>query len=146
VYPDFAWPYKRYVRQDVSRLSGRYVADDGLSYRQAVRVGGMAVCYDAGSGRPIDERVLWPSTLHRWIGFLGRLPHTLQQAWRLIRAKSPACDLHRRPVAVPCWKYRSARRRKLLHACGRLLATDRAYQTLFEVSIFPYLATLCSWR
>lgn len=31
-YPDFALPYKRYVRQDLCQLSGRYVFDDSVSY------------------------------------------------------------------------------------------------------------------
>jgi hypothetical protein len=145
LYPEFALPYKRYVLQDVCRLSGRYVTDDGVSYRKAVQVNRMAVCYGAGGGEPIDDRVLWPSTLHRWVGFLGGLKDTLQQAWRLIRAKSAACDDFRRAVLVPCWKYRSEQRREVLQTCGRLLATDRAYQDHFDVSVFTHLATLCSW-
>lgn len=146
LYPEFALPHKRYVRQDVCRLSERYVVDDGVSYRKAVKVNRMAVCYDAGGGRPLDDRVLWPSTLHRWIGFLGGLKDTLQRAWRLIREKSSTCDVFRQAIPVPCCKYRSEQRREVLQTCGRLLRTDRAYQTLFKVSIFPHLATLCSWR
>jgi hypothetical protein len=146
-YPEFALPNKRYVRQDVCRLGGRYVADDGVSYRRGVQVDRMAVCYDSdGEGQPIDDRVLWPSTLHRWVGFLGSLKDTLQQAWRLIRAKSPTCDVFRKATPVPCWKYRSVERREVLQTCGRLLGTDRAYQDLFDVSIFTHLATLYSWR
>jgi hypothetical protein len=103
LYPDFALPHKRYVRQDVFALSGRYLSDDAVSYSKAVRVNGMPVCYDDPDGH-----ILWPSTVHRWIGFLGDLKHTLRQAWQLIRAKSPTCDAFRRIVSIPCWKYRSA--------------------------------------
>ena len=147
LYPDFALPHKRYVRQDLCRLSGHYVFDDGLSYRKAVQVNGMPVFYDTveGSGHRIDERMVSHSTLHRWIGFLGDLKQTLGQGWQLIRAKSPSCDLFRCSVAVPSWKYRSDTRKGLLHRCGRLLQADQAYQHLFAISIFPHLATVCRW-
>ena len=145
-YPGFALPHKRYVRQDVCGLAERYVSDDGVSYRRGVQVRGMAVCFDTGS-HAIDDRVLWPSTLHRWVGFLGgNLKDTLQRAWRLIRARSPTCTVFREAMCVPCWKYRSAQRREVLHTCGRLLRSEREYQALFDVSIFTHLATLCSWR
>ena len=147
-YPDFALPYKRYVRQDLCRFSERYVFDDGLSYRKAVQTCDMPVFYGAAEDASdlIDERTLSHSTLHRWIGFLGGLKQTLAQAWQLIRAKSPNCDLFRDRVAVPLWKYRSEPRRDLLHRCGRLLHADRAYRHLFEISIFTHLATVCRWR
>ena len=147
LYPEFALPSKRYVLQDICRLGRQYVSEDGVSYGRGVQVDRMAVCYDAGGqGRPIDDRVLRGSTLHRWVGFFGALKETLQQAWRLIRAKSPACDVFRRSHIMPCWKYRSEHRREVLQTCGRLLETDRAYQILFDVSVFTHLATLCSWR
>jgi hypothetical protein len=146
-YPDFALPYKRYVRQDLCRLGGRYVFEDGLSYRKAVQVSAMAVFYDAaeGASQPIDERMLSHSTVHRWISFLGDLKQSLAQAWQLIRAKSPSCELFRTSTAVACWKYRSQQRKILLQTCGRLLKADRAYHHFFEVSIFTHLATVCRW-
>ena len=121
--------------------------DDGLSYRKAVQVNGMPVFYDAAEdgSEPIDERILSHSTLHRWISFLGNLKQTLAQAWQLIRAKSPSCELFRCSTAVPSWKYRSEPRKGLLHRCGRLLQADQAYCDLFEISIFTYLATVCRW-
>ncbi len=146
-YPHFALPYKRYVRQDLCRLSGRYVFDDGLSYRKAVQVNGMPVFYDAAedAGQRIDDRTLAHSTVHRWISFLGDLKQTLAQAWQLIRAKSPGCERFRCSVAVPSWKYHSQQRKILLQTCGRLLKADQPYHHLFEVSIFTHLATVCRW-
>lgn len=147
VYPDFAFPHKRYVRQDLCRLCGRYVAEDGLSYRKAVEVNGKAIYYDAaeGAGEVIDDRTLSHSALHRWISFLGALKQTLGQAWQLIRARSPSSELFRSSSAVPARKYRSAQRKGLLQACGRLLQADQAYRNLFGVWIFPYLGTVCRW-
>jgi transposase-like protein len=148
LYPDFAVPHKHYVCQVVCRLSERYVADDDLSYRTGVQINGRAAYYDAGAGgsQVLDDRVLWPSTLHRWIGWLGRLRETLREALRLIRAQSATCDVFRDLVALPPWKYRSERRKGILQACGRLLRADGAYRQLFQTSIFPYLATACGWR
>lgn len=159
LYPDFALPHKRYVRQDVCGSSERYVTEDDLSYRKAVRVNGTAVYYDAGTrgsqtidrhatagdSETIDDRTLWPSTLHRWIGWLGGLRRTLREALQLIRARSATCDVFRNLVALPPWKYRSEQRKGVLQVCGRLLRTDGAYQNLFQTSIFPNLATACGW-
>ena len=148
-YPDFALPYKRYVRQDLCQLSGRYVFDDSVSYRKTVRVNGNAGLLQRGRGRePAHRRAhtLTHSTVHRWISFLGDLKQTLAQAWQLIRAKSPSCELFRTSTAVASWKYRSQHRKILLQTCGRLLRIDHAYRHLFEVSIFTHLAIVCRWR
>ena len=148
LYPPFALPYKRYVCQDICRLAQAYVGDDKLSYRKAVQVNSMAVCYGGQEGQDsrIDDRVLGPSTLHRWVGWLGSLKQTALQAWRLIRAKSPTCDLCRKAVVVAGGKYRTQARRDVLQRCGRLLETDRVYRALFDISVFTELATACRWR
>ena len=159
LYPDFALPHKRYVRQDVCRLSERYVTEDDPSYRKAVQVNGTAVYYDAGAGgrqavdnratagdsQAIDDRTLWPSTLHRWIGWVGGLRRTLREAFQLIRARSATCDVHRDLVPLAPGKYRGEQRKAVLQACGRLFRTDEAYRNLFQTSIFPDLATVCGW-
>lgn len=140
LYPDFALPHKRYVRQDIIALSGRYLSDDAVSYSRAVRVNGMPICY-----HDPDGHILWPSTVRRWIGFLGDLKGTLRQAWQLIRAKSPTCEAFRRIAPIPCWKYRGDHRKGLLQRAARLLQADREYRHLFGASIFTYLATVCGW-
>ena len=81
--PDFALPYKRYVRDVVLDFGAHYLGDDAMSYRKAVRVEGLPVFYDSGRDGAIDERVLAASTLHRWLGWLGRLERTLHAALRL---------------------------------------------------------------
>ena len=132
LYPQFALPYKRYVRQDVCRLSGRYISEDEFSYRKAVQVHHMPICYDAtaGAADTIDDRVLRHSTLHRWISFLGGLRHTLGQAWQLNRARSPRCQAFRNSDPIPPWKYRSQQRQRTLYACGRLLQADEVFHLL----------------
>jgi hypothetical protein len=45
MYPPFALPWKRYVREFLFDCVGKYLERDELSYRRAVEVGGMAVFY-----------------------------------------------------------------------------------------------------
>ena len=145
-YPDFALPYKHYVRQDICALSERYLSNDSLSYRQAVQVHTQGVYYATDEPDKVDERRLWPSTLHRWIGFLGGLKNTLAHAWQLIRAKSPTCATFRQIAAVAPAKHRSLERKDLLQRCLRLLRADAQYRQLFRAGIFPYLAMACGFR
>jgi hypothetical protein len=143
--PAFALPYKRYVRDVVLALGRRYLDDDSTSYRKAVQVEGLPVFYDNEPDGALDERVLAGSTLHRWLGFLGRLEHTLRSALRLIRSASPTCDLFRTAQPVVPWKYRSSERRRRLQIGIGLTACEGAFQALFETSIFPSLATHKRW-
>ncbi len=143
--PDFALPYKRYVRDVVLGFGTHYLGDDAMSYRRAVRVEGLPVFYSGGSDGAIDERGLAGSTLHRWLGWLGRLDKTLRSALQLIRARSPRSGLFRRAYAVPAWKYRSTERRQRLQVGLELLSAEAVYRSLFSVSIFPGLATRTGW-
>jgi hypothetical protein len=149
LYPDFALPYKRYVRGAVFHFSTDYLAHDERSYRQAVEEGGMAIFYEAAEGEEesIDERTLAPSTLHRWIGSLAALPTTVAEALGLIRAQWPSCGIFRQllQIVFPSHKYRSEKRRLQLQEALTLLTTETTYQGLFKISIFPHLATHCRW-
>ncbi len=143
--PDFALPNKRYVRDVVVDFGARYLGDDSTSYRKAVRVEGLPVFYDRGRDGAVDERVLAGSTLHRWLGWLGRLDETLRSALRLIRAASATSGLFRQLHPVVAWKYRSERRRQQLRVGLELTSAELAYRGLFATSIFPGLATLHRW-
>lgn len=143
--PDFALPYKRYVRDVVLDFGARYLGDDAMSYRRAVRVEELPVFYDSGRDSAVDERVLAASTLHRWLGWLGRLDQTLHEALRLLRRASATSRLFRKTHPVPLWKYRSAERRQRLQMGLGLLSAEAAYRSRFTVSIFPGLATRTGW-
>lgn len=145
LYPSFALPRKRYVRQEVFRRAGRYLEEDQESYRKAVKVDTMAV-FHKGQGKEIDERSLAHTTVHRWIGFLSSLQRTCRQALRLLREKSPSSEVFRKILPIAPWKYRSDERRRVLQDSRRLLVAEGEYRSLFGISIFPRLATLCGWR
>lgn len=143
--PDFALPCKRYVRDVVLGFGQRYLGDDTMSYRRVVRVEGLPVFYDSERDGIVDERALAPSTVHRWLGWLGRLERTLSSALQLIRRASSTSGLFRKTHPVPAWKYRSLERRHRLQVGLGLLAAEVAYRRLFTVSIFPGLATRTGW-
>ena len=145
LYPAFALPRKRYVRQEVFCRAGRYVEGDHESYRKAVKVDGMGVFHE-GQGEEIDERALAHTTLYRWLGLFSSLESTCREALRLLREKAPACDVFRKILPIAPWKYRSEERRGVLGDCRRLLVAEVEYRRLFGISIFPRLATVSAWR
>ena len=89
---------------------------------------------------------LAPSTVWRWLSWLGGMPGTLRAAWELIRQKEPNATLHRQPWAVSPGKYRS--RAAAGHAgqqAMQLLAVDRVCEGLFGQGIFPRYAISQGW-
>jgi transposase-like protein len=146
LYPDFALPRKRYVRQSVFRFSQRYVDEDRTSYRKAAKEQGLPVFYDGESEETIDDRTLAHSTLHRWLTFFSSLEQTLREALRLIRAKSPGSGIFRKVLPIPPWKFQSEERKRALDTSKRLFTAEREYRAIFEISIFPRLATSCCWE
>ena len=144
-YPPFALPYKRYVKGEVLKFCQRYVEEDQATYRSKVRVNGMPVCYE-GQGEEIDDRRLVPSTLWRWVDFLGGMKKTLQEALRLIRQKAPSSGIFREIYPIASQKYRSDARRIVLQRCLRLFRAEGEYLPLFGTSIFLQLATALFFR
>jgi hypothetical protein len=140
LYPPFALPHKRYVKDVVIDVAQSYLTDDTLSYRKAVRVEGMPI-FHGGADGSLDDGVVAHSTLHRWIDLARSLEGTVREGLKRIRAKSPSADLFRRPFVIPAWKYRSDKRKMTLRAFFQLLLTDTEHRALFGVSIFPSFAT-----
>ena len=101
----------------------------------------MPIMYD--DRQPSKEQQpqgLAPSTVWRWLSWLGDMPGTLRAAWELIRQKEPNSTLHRQPWAVSPRKYRSQQRRETLIAAMQVLAVDRICGRLFGKGIFPRYA------
>jgi transposase-like protein len=144
-YPPFALPHKRYVRQAVEALAGRYVREESCTYREAVKARGGAIGYAAAQDERIDERQLVPSTVWRWLSFLGELKETLRKARRLIRAKAPSSSLFRNASSIDRRKYRSELRRNVLRGALQLMNAGQEYRRIFGRGIFPELATAVRW-
>ena len=145
LYPPFALPRKRYVKDAIFEFARAHLEEDELSYRRAVEVERMGIFHDRCDDRSIDDRSLSHSTLHRWYSFFSSLLMTLREAQHLVRQKSARSDLFRRVFAVAPGKYRSEERRAILLEALRTLSTEREYRSLFGRSIFPELATACAW-
>jgi rubredoxin len=146
LYPPFALPRKRYVKETIFELADAYVEEDELSYRRAVKVERMPAFYAQRDDGAIDERSLAHSTLHRWHSLFFFLLETLQEAQRLVRQKSATSSLFRRVFTPAPKKYRSEERREVLVRAQRTLWVEREYRSLFGRSVFPELATACAWR
>ncbi len=84
---------------------------------------------------------LAPSTVWRWLSWLGGMPGTLRAAWDLIRQKEPHATLHRQSWVVSSAKYRSEQRRETLVEAMQVLAVDRICRRIFGQGIFPRYAT-----
>ena len=142
-YPDFALPYKRYVLGFIQARCAQYVEAPACSYRSGVQDEGMPICYED----PEKVKELQPSTLWRWVSSLGSMPATACAALDVIKQKDPATGIFRALGAlhVAARKYRSEGRRRVLMGCLELVSIDRVYAALFEVCVFPELATGAGW-
>jgi hypothetical protein len=138
-------PRKRYVKQPVLEKGSAYLGTD-QSYLETTKQEGMSIVYDdrtvMGNRVPLG---LAPSTVWRWLSWLGRMPGTLQAAWGLIRQKDSNSTLHREPWAVSPTKYCSEKRRDVLQQAMQLLAIDRVCKKLFGDGIFPRYAISQGW-
>jgi len=134
-------PHKRFVKEPVLEKSSEYLGTEH-SYRKTVEDQGMPIMYD--DRKPAEKRQpvgLAPSTVWRWLSWLGGMGDTLRVAWELIRQKEPNSTLHRQPWAVSPAKYRSPKRQETLVAAMQVLAADRVCERIFSTGIFPRYAT-----
>jgi hypothetical protein len=146
----FALPHKRFVKHTVCARSKDYLGRDA-SYRDTVRHQGRPIFHDdTGRHGGADEEhgppALAPSTLWRWLSWLGGLSETVRAACQLIRQKQPGEILHREAWPLPLHKYRSANRRKVLQQAMRGIVVNQMFQGLFGREIFPHFATAHGWR
>ena len=144
-YPPFALPYKRYVRQVVEPFAEKYVCEESCTYEESVKINSQGIGYGSQQPGVIDNRQLAPSSVWRWLSFLGGLKETLRRALRLIRAKSPSSELFRKAAAIAQNKYRSKERGDLLRRVLQLRYARHEYRRLFGRSIFPDYATGGQW-
>jgi hypothetical protein len=134
-------PGKRFVKGPVLEKSSEYLGTD-QSYPKTVQHEGRPIVYDDRTAK--GKRLPWglaPSTVWRWLSWLGGMPGTLRAAWGLIRQHEPNSTLHREAWAVSPVKYRSERRRETLVAAMQVVAVDCVCGRIFGTGIFPRYAT-----
>lgn len=144
LYPPFALPRKRYVRQAVLERAQRYVEEERATYRNSVRDQRMPIYRNGDDDEP---RTLAHTTLYRWVTALGSLRRTLRTALDLIRQADPGTGLFRdlMRLRITPRKYRSEARREVLTTCRGLGMAEQRYARLFAASIFPDYATASGW-
>jgi hypothetical protein len=141
----FALPRKRFVKSPVLEKAGEYLGTD-RSYRKTAEHEGMPIMYDDRIRTRKKQPVgLAPSTVWRWLSWLGGMESTLRAACELIRQKEPNATLHREPWVLPSWKYRSQARQSTLQRAMQLFAADRLCEGLFGQGIFPRYAIAQGW-
>lgn len=142
-YPDFALPHKHYTRQSVMGFAGNYFASDTTTYQQAV----MDMEQFSVPGYPRGEKSLSPSTVHRWVTALARLPHTTQAALNLIGQEDPATRVYRdlAQLTIFAGKFKRPSRKTHLLSCLRLLVVEFFFKAAFNLSVFTNLAIHCAF-
>lgn len=142
-YPDFALPHKHYTRQSIMGFAENYFASDTTTYQQAA----MDMAQLSVPGYPGGEKSLSPSTVHRWVTALSRLPHTTQTALNLIGQENPATRVYRdlAQLTIAPVKYNLPSRKKELLGCLRLLVVEPFFKVTFNLSIFTNLAIHCAF-
>jgi hypothetical protein len=143
-------PGKQFVKQVVLEESKAHL-DGDVSYEKTLQRRGPPLLYDDRDESAVraggkEAPGLAPSTVWRWLSWLGSLSGVLGEASKLIRQKHPGSALHRESWALPRAKYRSPKRRRVLQRAMQMIATDRLFQKLFGKKIFPDFATAQGWR
>jgi hypothetical protein len=137
-------PHKRYVRQTIEQKCGVFLGEE-IGYRQSVEEQDRPTVYDQPPRGGESSAALAPSTLWRWLSWMGDLEETARKAFRVIREANPCTALHREAWTIAPQKYQSEPRRELLEKALELLVTEKIFQRQFNRSIFPHFATGCDW-
>jgi hypothetical protein len=140
-YPDFAIPYKRYVKDNILELSQKYLEEDNSTYETVVRKEDTAIVYDSAQSKKYECQVAG-STVWWWLHSIGSLKDIVSKAFSLIREKDPSSGIFRQIRPIKAKKYRSDERKKVLQQFARLLNAEEEFRRLFSHSIFPHFAIL----
>jgi hypothetical protein len=107
-----------------------------------VEPGGVTMGYVTPSGQAsIEERRLWPSTVQRWVFWLGTQVVALRVGLQLWGEHDPQSALHRFVGAVAPHKYRSPRAEQILKTVRQLLHLIDHWDRTFPEKFFPRFAT-----
>ncbi len=144
VYPSFALPYKRYVRDDIERLSRKYLEEAEQAYRKVLIEGKAQIGYPMREGER-KERYLDPSTIWRWVGFWGAMEKAKSRAVEFIKQKAPDWPILGKPLPIAPHRYRSEQRKRIIQRAQTLLRADPGLKDIYGYSNFPRFATPFRW-
>ncbi len=138
-YPGFILPYKRYVLPVIMEYSSQYTENEQSTYRGIIQKN--------PAGYQKSEQQLDHSTIHRWISSLGSLTQIMRKAQDLILQAKPESAICRDLAGLSIFskKYRKKQRAGVLLGVRQLFSLEGLYRLIFSTSIFPNLATACSF-
>jgi hypothetical protein len=142
--------YKQFVSETVLDKGKEFLGTD-KSYRKAVRLQQRSLVYDDRQDHPLAKRgaAMAPSSVWRWLSWLGGLTRTRQKACQLISQKDPNSTLHREVIPIDPRKYRGEQgcpRHRVLQRAGRMVLVEAVFHQQLGKRIFPLFATGCGWR
>ena len=117
-YPPFIAPHKRFALPEIVRLSRKYLENDKSSYADAVVEDGNEIGYPDERG--LCDSFVSRSTVWRFMEYLASVH---------FEETEPSKENRRRPPWLPPRKYRSEKRRRLLH---------RAVEAVGRFARFPF--------
>ena len=142
----FALPRKRFAKEPVLKKAGEYLGT-AKSYAETVKYQGMPIMYDDRTPAGLEKASgLAPSTVWRWLSWLGGMPGTLRAAWG---ADSPErAQRHAAPPTVG-----GVAEEVSFPAAGRHAGTgdavaggrDRVCEGILGQGIFPRYAISQGW-
>lgn len=140
LHPSFSVPNKRYVIEDIERLSRSYDRKDRTRYKDEVTHQNDSVkrslFYVVNEQSVEGIRRLHASTLWRWLSWFGSLEDYLREIIHRVRQLKPESLLHRFVPKIHPMKFRSQTREVCLESCSILFRTLDEYS-----SIIPSNAT-----
>ncbi len=143
-YPDFAVPYKRYTVPTIKKYCSLYTENHQNSYREIIIKN--AIGYP-DSDRQYSDHQLNHTTIHRWITTFGNYSKIIRTAQDLCLQAEPESGICHElaSLSIPKEKYRTEARKTILQRCRQLLKIEVKFWSIFNVSIFPHLATQCGF-
>lgn len=139
-YPEYALPYKRYVRDFCVSLGKAYLENDTATYRSV----SSSIGYTTQTQKT-DNRMLAGTTVWRWLSFFGSLKNTLCNAFEIIRQSAPNSTVFRKMSPIHPKKYQSKKRKIVLERAFQLFTAEAEFQGILGHSFFPDLATRFFW-
>jgi hypothetical protein len=148
-YPEYALPYKRYLRPQIEQKSQEYLEEKGKTYEQvASDAASAAILYEKQESSKLiqrfQEKEFAKSTVWRWISFFGKQEDYLQKAFSLIGQKDPQTNFFRKVYEIVIYpgKYKTDTGKDLLITASKVLGAMRQLvRVLGKGEKFTELAT-----
>jgi len=145
-YPEFAEPYKRYVKPAIEQFSAEYLQEEKekQSYRRAVTTADNRPLYYKKDEITVNDKTLSHTSVWKWIGSMGSVDTAPEPANTTTATRTPAGAMLCNAIHVSPGKYRSPHRRLVLQKAKRLLSLSAVAGGFNKFTDFPRFETVFS--